>query len=51
MSINAEGSDYQILKGAARNLHRIQNIDFYYHWHGLWEKQDLQDLIYRLKKK
>ena len=50
MSINAEGSDYQILKGAARNLHRIQYIDFYYHWHGLWEKQDLQDLIYRLKK-
>merc|ERR1711935_727252 len=51
MSISAEGSDYEILKGAAQNLGRIQYIDFGYHWNWHWGSQSMQDLMYRLKKK
>ena len=51
MSITAEGSDYDILKGTAKNLARIQYIDFGYHYHFHWGSKDLKDLIFRLKKK
>lgn len=50
MSITAEGSDYDILKGAAKNLGRIQYIDFGY-WNRNWGEKDFKDLILRLKKK
>jgi len=51
LSIAAEGSDYEILKGAAQNLGRIQYIDFGYHWNWRWGKYSFKDLIFRLKKK
>lgn len=51
MSITAEGSDYIILKGAAKNLGRIQYIDFGYHWNWRWVRKNFKDLIFRLKKK
>jgi len=51
MSITAEGSDFDILQGAARNLGRIQYIDFSYHYHWRWGEKKFTELIYRLKKK
>jgi len=51
MSITAEGSDYDILRGTAQNLARIQYLDFGYHWNYRWNDKSLKDLIFRLKKK
>ena len=51
LSITAETSDYDVLKGAAKNLGRIQYIDFSYDWNANWTYKDLKDLIFRLKKK
>jgi hypothetical protein len=51
MSITAEGSDFEILQGAARNLGRIQYIAFSYHYHWRWGEKNFKELIYRLKKK
>jgi len=51
MSITAEGSDYDILKGAFHNLYRIQYIDFGYHWNWKWGDKSFKNLILRLKEK
>ena len=51
MSITAEGSDYDILRGTSLNLARIQYLDFGYHWNWQWGSKSLHDLIFRLKKK
>ena len=51
MSITAEGSDYDILKGAFHNLNRIQYIDFGYNWNWKWGDKSFKNLILRLKEK
>eukprot|EP00537_Pseudo-nitzschia_pungens_P012548 CAMPEP_0172386648 /NCGR_PEP_ID=MMETSP1061-20121228/4120_1 /TAXON_ID=37318 /ORGANISM="Pseudo-nitzschia pungens, Strain cf. pungens" /LENGTH=493 /DNA_ID=CAMNT_0013116057 /DNA_START=95 /DNA_END=1576 /DNA_ORIENTATION=+ len=51
LSVTAEGSDYEILKGAFQTLRRTQYIDFGYHWNFDWGNYSLKDLIFRLKKK
>lgn len=51
LKVSAVGSDYFILKGAAKTLERTQYIDFGYHWNFDWGDTELKDLIYRLKKK
>jgi len=51
MSVTAEGSDYDILRGTAQNLARIQYLDFGYNWNFRWNDKSLKDLIFRLKKK
>ncbi|MGK3761714.1 MAG: hypothetical protein ACI8RD_014032 [Bacillariaceae sp.] len=51
MSITAEGSDYEILRGTSMNLGRVQYLDFGYHWNWHWGDESLKDLIFRLKKK
>mmetsp|Transcript_26465 Transcript_26465/g.57988 ORF Transcript_26465/g.57988 Transcript_26465/m.57988 type:complete len:536 (-) Transcript_26465:289-1896(-) len=51
LSISAETSDYDILRGAVQTLKRIQYIDFAYDFDGRWSKFSFSDLIFRLKKK
>ena len=53
MSLTVEGNDYEVLKGAARNLARVQYLDLQYNWRGDWgtRERSMKDLIFRLKKK
>jgi hypothetical protein len=53
MSVTVLGNDYEVLKGAARTLSRVQYLDLGYHWYGDWgsSHRSLKDLMYRLEKK
>lgn len=53
MSAKVADNDYEVLKGAARTLNRVQYLDLGYNWYGDWGTSDrsLKDLMFRLKKK
>jgi hypothetical protein len=49
LSIDVEGFDFEVLKGAAGTLSRVQYLEFEYNWVGPWGKQSLLDAVTMLK--
>lgn len=49
LSIDVEGFDWEVLKGAPQLLQRVKYLEFEYNWRGLWQEQMLSDSITTLQ--
>lgn len=51
LSIDVEGYDFNVIKGAQKTLERVHYLEFEYNWVGPWAKQHLADAIDLFKSK
>jgi FkbM family methyltransferase len=51
LSIDVEGYDFNVIKGAQKTLERVHYLEFEYNWVGPWAKQQLADAIDLFKSK
>ena len=45
LSIDVEGYDFDVLRGALKTLSRVDYLEFEYNWMGSWKDQHLHDAI------
>lgn len=48
LSIDVEGYDFEVLKGASSVLDQVHYLEFEYNWKGPWAKQNLVDAVQML---
>lgn len=49
LSVDVEGNDWPVLKGATETLSRTKYLEFEYHWNGVWANTNLSTAIDFLK--
>jgi FkbM family methyltransferase len=50
LSIDVEGYDWEVLRGAEKTLSRIQCLEFEHNWRGTWQKCNLSTAVNELKR-